>query len=79
MGSRNRFWVSEEDPLNTVLLAIMAAALRVAQSAPSRFLAEYPHCRAGCCANSPNKPVFRSKRSKTHWLSPACVDIGGIG
>ena len=46
--------VSEEDPLSTVLLAIMAAALRVAKTHHlRRFKWNNPHFRIRICANSP--------------------------
>ena len=48
--------VSEQDPISTVLLAIMAAALRVAKHHGSSFPERnFPHRRDGACAITPRK------------------------
>lgn len=55
--------VSEEDPLNTVLLAIMAAALRVEKPiSPSEITPTYPSESAQI---APPARTSRQKRSKT--------------
>ena len=57
--------VSDEDPLDTVLLAIMAAALRVAKSCAQTLPGGIsPTGVPAACVNSPNKPVFRSETSQ---------------
>jgi hypothetical protein len=55
--------VSETDPLNTVLLAIMAAALRVAKSSNLRGIT--PTLGAGPAPLAPVNRISGSKRSKT--------------
>src|SRR3954447_13448863 len=55
--------VSEADPLNTVLLAIMAAALRVAKSSNLRGIS--PNHGAGPAPLAPVNRISGSKRSKT--------------
>ena len=58
--------VSEEDPLNTVLLAIMAAALRVAKSAsPIESGAITPNSASESASIAPPKRASREKRCKT--------------
>jgi hypothetical protein len=51
--------VSAEDPPSTVLLAIMAAALRVA-----KFSGISPSSSAGAAQLPPGNPIFRQKRFK---------------
>src|SRR3954471_6039968 len=55
--------VSTTDPLNTVLLAIMAAALRVAKSSSLRGISPSPSMSVGPLA--PPNHISRSKRSKS--------------
>ena len=54
--------VSDEDPLNTVLLAIMAAALRVAKSAPAVSAGGISPSAAA--ADAPIAPPNRSSSTK---------------
>jgi hypothetical protein len=57
--------VSDEDPISTVLLAIMAAALRVAKSHdPAAPSAISPNTDAVSAPISPMNPTFGSKRCK---------------
>jgi hypothetical protein len=55
--------VSDTDPLNTVLLAIMAAALRVAKSSNSSGIS--PSHAVGIAPLAPPNHTSGSKRSKT--------------
>jgi hypothetical protein len=55
--------VSEEDPLNTVLLAIMAAALRVEK--PATLSEITPTSTSRSAPIAPLKPTSRPKRCKT--------------
>src|SRR3954453_6881946 len=55
--------VSEEDPLNTVLLAIMAAALRVAKT--SNLSGISPSDRINLAPLAPGNQTSGSKRSKS--------------
>jgi hypothetical protein len=58
--------VSEHDPLSTVLLAIMAAALRIAKSHSSRNEGEITHIISSESASiAPIQPPFGQKRCKT--------------
>ena len=68
--------VSAEDPINTVLLAIMAAALRVAKSHGAAATgAISPSPSVGICANSPtqtghpgpNVAKLNSLEASTTW------------
>jgi hypothetical protein len=54
--------VSDEDPVNTVLLAIMAAALRVAKSAPAAGAGGISP--SSSTANAPIAPPDRSSSTK---------------
>jgi hypothetical protein len=59
--------VSDDDPPSTVLLAIMAAALRVPRSKATELDLDYSHAGSGVC--HPLEPASgrkTSKRSKTH-------------
>ena len=59
--------VSEEDPLDTVLLAIMAAALRVAKSHAPPLAGEIsPTAAPPAAPIAPPDRYFGSKRCKTH-------------
>jgi hypothetical protein len=58
--------VSQEDPLNTVLLAIMAAALRVEKPATMAHSSEItPTCTSDSAQIAPPKRPSRSIRCKT--------------
>ena len=58
--------VSEEDPISTVLLAIMAAALRVAKSNAAAVSGGIsPSCGSSSAGIAPLQPVSGSKRCKT--------------
>jgi hypothetical protein len=54
--------VSDADPINTVLLAIMAAALRVAKS--SSFSGISPNNSSVSAPLAPQNQIFSSKRGK---------------
>jgi hypothetical protein len=59
--------VSEEDPLNTVLLAVMAAALRVAKTATAADSSGITHTSASESAQiAPLHRSASSKRCKIH-------------
>src|ERR1039457_1598712 len=57
--------VSEEDPISTVLLAIMAAALRVARSHADVTGGISPSCGTGSAGIGPLQRISGSKRCKT--------------
>lgn len=57
--------VSEEDPISTVLLAIMAAALRVAKSHAAVSAGISPNCGSNSEAIAPLHRISGSKRCKT--------------
>jgi hypothetical protein len=58
--------VSEQDPLNTVLLAIMAAALRIAKSNSSEAASEITHTISSESASiAPLHRPYGQKRCKT--------------